>query len=227
MAGKNVEAYIREGCITLELAIKEAANVLTKKILKNEIIIETSKRVIAQIPRIIYYLGVLVFTERITESMIEGGEFHSSEERKFQRRKTLAGEKREKIKASWSKFHVVSKRLGLYGTVNEVADVGVGLAVVENKFMKSPKKPYPGHVYQAVAYAMLAEEALHKPVRKVMVRYLHDGKSFEIPVTEDLRRHVLWTISKIRSIIEEEKIPREADQKKCRNCGYRKICKGI
>ena len=178
-------------------------------------------------PRIIYYLGVLGFSERITESMIEGGEFHSSEERKIQRRKTLAGEKREKSKASWSKLHVVSKRLGLYGTIDEVADVGDGLAVVENKFMRSPKKPYPGHVYQAVAYAMLAEEALHKPVRRVIVRYLRDGKSFEIPVTEDLRRHVLWTISRIKSVIEGERIPREADQKKCVNCGYRKICKGI
>jgi CRISPR-associated exonuclease Cas4 len=178
-------------------------------------------------PRIIYYLGVLGFTERITESMIEGGEFHSSEERKIKRRKTLAGEKREKIKASWSKLHVVSKRLGLYGTIDEVADVGGGLVVVENKFMKSPMKPHPGHVYQAVAYAMLAEEALNKPVRRVMVRYLRDGKSFEIPVTEDLKRHVLWTVSKIKSIIEEEKAPRESNQKKCRNCGYRKICKGI
>jgi CRISPR-associated exonuclease Cas4 len=120
-----------------------------------------------------------------------------------------------------------AKKLGLDGTVDEVADVGGGLVVVENKFMKSPMKPHPGHVYQAVAYAMLAEEALHKPVRRVMVRYLRDGKSFEIPVTEDLKRHVLWTVSKIKSIIEEEKAPRESNQKKCRNCGYRKICKGI
>jgi len=65
-------------------------------------------------PRIIYYLGVLGFTERVTESMAEGGEFHFNEERKFQRRKTLAGGRREKIKASWSRLHVVSERLGLW-----------------------------------------------------------------------------------------------------------------
>jgi predicted nucleic acid-binding protein len=50
---ENVENQIREGCITLELAIKEAANALIKKILNNEITIETSKRIIAQIPRIV------------------------------------------------------------------------------------------------------------------------------------------------------------------------------
>jgi CRISPR-associated exonuclease Cas4 len=178
-------------------------------------------------PRIVYYLGVSGFTERVTESMAEGGEFHFNEDRKFQRRKTLAGERREKIRASWNRLHVVSEKLGLYGTIDEVAEVDDGLVVVENKLMKAPRKPYPGHVYQAVAYAMLAEENLHKPVRKVMVKYLRDGKSFEIPVTEDLRRHVLWTIAKIKSIIEGEKIPREASPKKCRNCGYRKVCKGV
>jgi len=42
-----------------------------------------------------------------------------------------------------------------------------------------------------------------------------------------LKRHVLWTIAKIKSIIEGERIPREASPKKCRNCGYRKVCKGV
>jgi predicted nucleic acid-binding protein len=50
---ENVETHIREGCITLELAIKEAANALIKKVLRNEMTIETSKRIIAQIPRIV------------------------------------------------------------------------------------------------------------------------------------------------------------------------------
>jgi CRISPR-associated exonuclease Cas4 len=92
--------------------------------------------------------------------------------------------------------------------------------------MRAPRRPYPGHIYQAAAYAMLAEEALHKPVRKAILKYLYDGKIFEIPVTEDLKKHVLWTISRIKSIIDNEKIPREVSLKKCMNCGYRKICKG-
>jgi CRISPR-associated exonuclease Cas4 len=177
-------------------------------------------------PRIIYYLGVLGFSERVTESMVEGMEFHSSEERRFQRRRTLAGGRREGVKASWSKLYVASGRLGLYGTIDEVAEVGDGLVVVENKFMRGPKKPYPGHVYQAVAYAMLAEEALRKPVRRIIIRYLRDEKSFEIPVTEELKKHVSWTVSRIRSIIEGERIPRGASHRKCGSCGYGRICKG-
>lgn len=177
-------------------------------------------------PRIIYYLGVLGFIERTTESMLEGREFHFNEERKLKRRSTLAGGRKEKVKALWSKLHVVSQRLGLYGTIDEVAELDSGLVVVENKLMKAPKKPYPGHIYQTIAYAMLAEEALHKPVRRVILKYLRDKKLFEIPVTEDLKRHVLWTISRIKSIIDNERIPRETSHKKCINCGYKKMCKG-
>ena len=177
-------------------------------------------------PKIIYYLGVLGYSERFTESMLEGKEFHSNEDRKAQRRKTLAGERKEPIKASWNKLHVVSKRLGIYGTIDEVAETSYGLVIIENKWMKAPKKPRPGHVYQAVAYAMLAEEAIGKPVRKIMIRYVRDNKSFEIPVTDKMKKHVLWTISRIKSIINNEKMPKTRWTRKCRSCGYRKICTG-
>jgi len=89
--------------------------------------------------------------------------------------------------------------------------------------MKAPRKPYPGHIYQAAAYAMLAEEKIGKIARKIIIKYLRDNKVFEIPLTEDLKRHVLWTISRIKSIIEGEKLPR-GNPKRCGNCGFTKIC---
>lgn len=178
-------------------------------------------------PRIIYYLGVSGHSERLTESMLEGREFHSSEERKAKRRKTVGGEKKELVKTQWNRLNITSTKLGLYGTVDGVAETDDGLIVVENKWMKAPKRPYPGHIYQTVAYAMLVEEAFGKPVRKIVVRYVRDEKSFEIPLTEDLRRHILWTISKIKSIIENERTPRIRESKKCLNCGFKKICKGF
>lgn len=176
-------------------------------------------------PRIIYYLGVLGYSEELTESMVEGKEYHLTEERRVKRRKTVAGEKKEAARASWSRITATSKRIGLYGVIDEVYETDNGLVVVENKFMKAPRKPYPSHVYQAAAYAMLAEEALGKIVRKVSIRYVRDGKAFEIPLTEDLRKHVLWSVSRIRSIIEKEKIPR-GNRKKCVSCGFMKICGG-
>ncbi|MEM2214686.1 MAG: Dna2/Cas4 domain-containing protein [Candidatus Nezhaarchaeales archaeon] len=74
-----------------------------------------------------------------------------------------------------------------------------------------------------MAYTMLVEEKIGKLVKKVVIKYLKGNKTFEIPLTDELRRHVLYVISRIKSIIEGEKLPR-GNYKKRRNCGFMKIC---
>ena len=157
--------------------------------------------------------------------MLEGKEFHFAEEKRALRRKTLSGRRRELIEASWNKLSVASTRLGLYGIIDEIAKTNNGLIVVENKWMKAPKKPHSGHIYQTAAYAMLAEEILGKPVRKIMIKYARDNKFFEIPVTDEIRKHVQWTVTRIKSIIENEKMPKVKATRKCRSCGFNKICR--
>ena len=178
-------------------------------------------------PRIVYFLGVLGYEERLTESMIEGKEFHVDEEKRVLHRKTLGGEKKEPVKTCISRLPAVSKRLNLYGVIDEIAETKEGLIVVENKWIKAPKKPHPGHLYQAAAYAMLAEEILGKPVRSIMIRYVRSNKSFKIPLTDEIRKHVIWVTSKIKSIIENEKLPKIRTTKKCKNCGFIKVCRGL
>jgi len=50
---ETVENHIKDGCTTLELAIKETANALAKKTLKNEVTAKTAKEIIAHIPKIV------------------------------------------------------------------------------------------------------------------------------------------------------------------------------
>jgi len=50
---QKVEEHLKEGCITLDLAIKETANALVKKALKNEVSSETAKEIINYLPRIV------------------------------------------------------------------------------------------------------------------------------------------------------------------------------
>lgn len=175
-------------------------------------------------PRIVYFIGVLGYDERVTESMIEGREVHEAEDERGARRKTLGGERRERVKARWSKLHVASERLGLLGVVDEVVETERGLAVVETKWAKAPRRPPAGHVYQVAAYAMLAEEVIGRPVRRAVIRYALSGRSFEVPVTDAVRKHVLWTVSRIRAIVDGEKLPRSKPSAKCKNCGFAKVC---
>ncbi|MEM2995181.1 MAG: type II toxin-antitoxin system VapC family toxin [Candidatus Bathyarchaeia archaeon] len=50
---EKVEEHMREGCVTLDLALKETANALVKKILKNEVSLEVAKEILNQLPKIV------------------------------------------------------------------------------------------------------------------------------------------------------------------------------
>jgi len=50
---EKVEEYLKEGCVTLDLATKETANALVKKALKNEVTPETAKEIINYLPKIV------------------------------------------------------------------------------------------------------------------------------------------------------------------------------
>jgi predicted nucleic acid-binding protein len=50
---QKIENHIKEGCVTLDLAITETANALIKKTLKNEVDIKTAKQIIAHLYKIV------------------------------------------------------------------------------------------------------------------------------------------------------------------------------
>ena len=50
---RKVEEYLKEGCVTFDLAVKETANALVKKTLKGEVDPETAKEILSHIPRIV------------------------------------------------------------------------------------------------------------------------------------------------------------------------------
>ena len=181
-------------------------------------------------PRIVYFTEVLGVKERTTKSMEEGREEHERLTKLDLRRKTLFGDRKTRILNRWVRLEVLSERLKIRGVIDLVVETKDGLAIVEYKRAKPPKRRPPrNHVYQAAAYAMLAEEYFEKPVRTFYIHY-DDGsttKTFDFTLTENLRKHVLWTIRKIREIIEKEKLPNPENVKKCKNCGYLWICRGI
>jgi len=180
-------------------------------------------------PRIVYFTEVLGFRERRTESMESGYEEHERLAELDLRRKTLFGRRKTRVLERWTRLHVASRRLGLTGTIDLVVLTEEGLAVVEYKRSSPPRRPPPGHIYQAAAYAMLAEEHFGKPVRRFYI-YYDDGRSsraFELTLTRSIRDHVLWTVRKIRAIIEDEELPRPADKRKCAGCGYYRMCGSV
>lgn len=176
-------------------------------------------------PRIIYFIAVLGVNERTTESMIEGKEIHISEELKELRRKTLGGDRKVKVKQRWAKLKVASERLGIIGVIDQIVEIDGELALVEIKHGSQPRKPQKHHIYQAVAYAMLAEEAIGRPVRKIILKYIPSGEIFTQLITDHMRNHVKWTVRQIKKIMKEEEIPDTKPNKRCSGCGWKWICR--
>jgi len=153
-------------------------------------------------PRIPYFVLVLGYKERITENMLEGLKYHA---------------KRTKG------VYLRSEKLGIHGFVDEIIECGGYYKVVEYKSVKFNKKTLKQHLYQAVAYALLVEENFGR-VLSVVLKY--KNRELEFPVTRELKDYVKRVISRIKKIAKDG-VPPQAriDARKCRNCGYIRICR--
>lgn len=172
-------------------------------------------------PRIVYFSQVLGLREMTTELMKAGKEEHAKEEQRDSRRKSVqvSGER-------YHRLHLRSERLGLEGVVDLVIENGE-LVVVERKYAERPKRPRKGHYYQVVAYAMLVESECGRPVRRGRIVYLKSKASVEFEITDEMRRHVLWAVNRIREIIEDEALPPYEPRPGCRTCGYWTVCRYV
>jgi len=175
-------------------------------------------------PRIVYFREVVHAPERTTESMHQGREIHEKISNLENRRTTLLAERKQKVKRRWDSIKAYSFNIGVYGVIDCVIETETGFHLVEHKSGTVPKKPRPNHVYQAAAYAMLAEEILGIIIRDIILDYSSGKRGFTIPLTEEIRKHVHWTISKVRKIVDEEWLPPFRLKRYCAVCGYRWIC---
>lgn len=178
-------------------------------------------------PRIIYFEGVLGENEEITESMKFGKEEHEKEKKLEDRRTTLLAKRKLKVLEKWHNLYFISKKLGIKGIIDTIVKTEYGYRLIEIKYTKGSRKPPVGYIYQAIAYAMLAEENMNIIIPKIILYFTKDDKIFEINVDENLRRHVIWTIEKIKKIIKEERLPRFKESRKCNGCGYLRLCRKV
>ncbi|MGQ9469554.1 MAG: CRISPR-associated protein Cas4 [Nitrososphaerales archaeon] len=177
-------------------------------------------------PRIIYFSKVLGVRERLTESEEKGREAHNDFHMKEKRRTTLFGLKSIKPTQKWTALYIRSEKLKLHGSLDMLIKNNDEFIPVEFKNTKAPKKPQKGHIYQVVAYSLLIEENFHTIVKRVAIYYSKEDKILIIPLTEEMRNHVLWTLERILKIIRTEKLPETLPpESKCKSCGYLWVCK--
>lgn len=176
-------------------------------------------------PRTVYFEQVLGYKERQREYMIEGKELHESEEKKLEKRKNVFPYSDEEIIESYSNIELSSSKLGIKGVVDTFVKTKKGNFLIERKHVKGFRRPSRDHLYQAVAYAMLIEENLGVQVHYIVIHYLKNYKIFKVKIDDQMRKHVIWTIERIKEIIEKSYLYPYKKLPYCEGCGFLEICK--
>ena len=170
-------------------------------------------------PMVVYFHSLGIYEEE-KEYMRSGKERQKDFMKKERRRETLAGLKKFRVDERVQGLRLSSSRLCLTGVLDLAIRMGSEWAVVEVKSGKK-SKPNLGHRVQLAAYSMLLEEKISKLVRRGFI--LYEDELVEVEISEGLRHHVLWTIDRVREIM-EGRIPEVNRSGKCRSCGYSLHC---
>ncbi|MBI5496587.1 MAG: type I-MYXAN CRISPR-associated endonuclease Cas1 [Deltaproteobacteria bacterium] len=124
-----------------------------------------------------------------------------------------------------------SAALGLKGRVDALRHRDGTVFPVEHKrgrsrrMGKDPPQAWPSDRVQAVAYAMLLEEHLGRPVAEARIRYHRDNVTVRVPVEERTRREVLDTIQRARVVTAlPQRPPVTEDERVCVRCSLAPVC---
>lgn len=94
---------------------------------------------------------------------------------------------------------------------------------VEVKSSWAPPEPYPGHIYQVLAYCLLVEHTFHQRPPYGILRYRN--RSFSIEYTPEGERELRLLIDEMHDAGRKRALDcSHEDRNRCARCGYRSIC---
>lgn len=121
---------------------------------------------------------------------------------------------------------VRSERLGLGGRLDMV--VRTDQEVIPVDFKDSAGRVGLNHRYQLTAYALLAEEAYGRPVRRGFIYLIPLRRAVEVPIRPGMRRFVHLGLRAMRAMIASESMsPPTRHRGRCTDCEFRRYCNDI
>lgn len=94
---------------------------------------------------------------------------------------------------------------------------------VEVKSGWAPPEPYPGHIYQVLAYCLLVNHTYHKRPPYGILRYRN--RSFSIEYTPEGERELRLLIDEMHDASRKRELDcSHNDSGRCARCGYRSVC---
>lgn len=128
-------------------------------------------------------------------------------------------------------FELSSEKIGLVGRVDGIEHREGGWVPYEHKRGRARREsngdgtPWPSDELQAIAYAMLLEEFIQKPVTEARIRYHADSLTVRVPLTPERRQAVLAAVRKARALrIEHVRPAVSPNERICIRCSLAPVC---
>jgi CRISPR-associated exonuclease Cas4 len=116
-----------------------------------------------------------------------------------------------------------SKRYGLKGKPDAILRTPTGLAPIERKRSRSPRRPHDSDVIQAAAYCLLIEDNYGETPLFMRIHYADTW--FDVPFTDQHRQWVLQVSERLRAARTRDTCGRSHNMPaKCRSCAQRPNC---
>jgi len=174
--------------------------------------------------RIIYYTYCLPVPRPVTHPMQAGTVEHEVLS-VFERRRSL---RRYGLHEGERRFHVSLQAplLGLAGVLDMLVISPERSFPVEFKY--TDQRLNMNAKCQLVAYAMIVEECLGKPVECGFIYRIQKQDVTAIPVSLELRQKIPHALTGMREIIEREQMPDPPRQRgRCVECEFRRYCRDV
>lgn len=118
---------------------------------------------------------------------------------------------------------LMDEALGLIGRPDYLVQNEDGLVPVEVKSGRTPREPYPSHIYQLAAYCVLVARNFRQRPSYGIIRY--PRRSFRVEFSAGLEAQVLSLLAAMRQSLAHGELHRSHNvAARCAACGYRQVC---
>ncbi len=118
---------------------------------------------------------------------------------------------------------LMDEALGLIGRPDYLVQNADGLVPVEVKSGRTPRQPYPSHIYQLAAYCLLVARNFRQRPSYGIIRY--PQRSFRVEFSTALEAQVLSLLAAMRQGLAHGELHRSHNMAaRCAACGYRQVC---
>lgn len=175
-------------------------------------------------PRKVYFLKVMGTPFVSKKKMEYGGEEHRREIKRLSERKDIFGIAPDMIENIFKKLYVENSAIGLCGQIDFVLKLKDG-AVIPVDIKYSDYVEVQRHwKKQLTAYAILLDFKFNCEVSKGILYFSKQNEQLAVDISSEDKKFVIMDLKMLLELIKSERIPRKADESKCRYCEVLKWC---